>query len=154
VKNTLIGELGDIEMIREMYVVQNRTQEEIGEVLGYSKSTICRKMDKFGIDAHYNGSIHPSVSYSDGYLVASARTAVGRKNFYVHRLTAFAHFDGSIEEFPSQVHHRNKHKCDSREQNLEPLSGRQHQAVHHMDEWVEDDGWPVLLSPKFAESDT
>lgn len=153
VRNNIITELGDMEKIREMYHVQNRTQDEIGDVLGYSKSTISRKMEKFGLKTEYNGSPHPSFGFSDGYRTVQARTSDGRKQFYLHRLTAFAWFDGTIEDFPSQIHHRNKHKVDEREDNLEPLSARQHQAVHHMDEWVEDNGWPVLLSPKYAEGD-
>lgn len=149
-RNSLLNELRDMELISHMYLRQNKTQAEIADILEYSKSTICRKMDKYGIESSYNGSAHPSFGWSDGYRTAQARTADGRKTFYIHRLTAFAHFDGELSDFPDQVHHRNKCKVDNSERNLEPLCGRQHQAVHHMDEWVEHGGWPVLLSPKYG----
>ena len=139
------------ERIYEMYVVKNMTQKEIADELGVSKATVSRRMDKYDIEAGYNGSLHPHFDFDDGYPIVSARTSNGRKQFYLHRLTAFAHFDGSLDEFAGkQVHHRNKHKCDSRPDNLEVLSKRQHQSVHHMRELVEDNGWPVLLSPRYV----
>ena len=136
----------------QFYVVENKTQYEISEIFGVSKSTICRWMKKIDIETGYNGSLHPRFSFDGRYPTVSARTSNGRKQLYIHRLVAFAHFDGSIEDFSDkQIHHRNKHKHDSRPENLEILSGRQHQAVHHLDEWAEDDGWPVLLSPKYTK---
>lgn len=141
--------------LRRKYCVENKTQAEIAEDFDVAKSTICRWMSEYDIDAHYNGSIHPSFSWSDGYLTVQSRTSDGRKSMYIHRLTAFAHFDGDISEFADkQVHHRNKCKFDNRPDNLEVLSGRQHQSVHHMNEWVNDSGWPVLLSPKYANGDS
>lgn len=152
VRNTIVEELGNMELINEMYSRQNKTQAEIAEVMNFSKTTISEKMDKFDIESGYNGSVHPSFSYSHGYYTASARTLEGRKSFYIHRLTAYAHFDGEIKDFENkQVHHRTKHMSDNRPENLEVLSGQQHQAVHHMNEWVKDSGWPVLLSPRYAE---
>lgn len=137
--------------LRQKYCVENMTQKEIADELGVSKSTISREMDKYDIKAQYNGSIHPSFSQSGGYLTVQARTSNGRKSMYVHRLIAFAHFDGSLDDFSNmQIHHRNKYKFDNRPDNLEVLSGRRHQATHHMDKWVNDGGWPVLLSPKYA----
>jgi predicted DNA-binding protein YlxM (UPF0122 family) len=140
---------------------ENMTKQEIANLFQTSKTTVHRYFERNDIDskslreAKYSQNIHPSVRNSSrGYVIASARTPDGnRKQFYVHRLVAFAHFDGDMDDFCDlQVHHRNKYKWDNRPRNLEPLSEVQHQAVHHMDEWtVDSDGEPVLLSPKYAE---
>lgn len=152
VKNTLLQKLGEMEKINEMYNYQNRTQKEIADVLGCSKSTISRKMKKFGIESSYNGSLHPCFFSSDGYSSCTARTSEGRKQFYIHRLAAYAHFDGSFEEFRKrEIHHRTKYKFDNRPENLEPVSEQQHKEIHNTEEWVEDNGWTVLRTPEGGE---
>jgi len=147
--------------LKSLHWNNDMTKAEIADLFQTSKTSVHRYFERNNIEsknareAKYTQNIHPQIRNSkSGYTVASARLPNGeRKQFYVHRLVAFAHFDGSMEKFSDlQVHHRNKYKWDNRPRNLEPLSDVQHQAVHHMDEWtVDSDGEPVLVSPKYAE---
>lgn len=147
--------------LHDLHWEEGLTMKEIGKMFQISKTATHRYFKRNNIpkrtprEAAYNSDVHPQIrTHRRGYTVASSRIPDGStKRFYVHRLTCFAHFNGSFEDFKDkQVHHRNKYKWDNRPRNLEALSAQQHQAVHHMNEWsVDKNGEPVLLSPKYAE---
>lgn len=123
------------EDLEHLYIVKCLTQDEIADFLNVSKTTICRWMKKHGIETRNQGSTPRQVRVSIGddmYASISQRIDGERVVFRTHRLVAFAHFDGTLEEFSSYdvVHHKDGCKFNNAPENLEVLTHEEHNKKH------------------------
>jgi hypothetical protein len=143
------------EILREQYVEQEKTLQELEEEWGTSRGTIHYWLKQFDIERrpHVATRVQRTSFGLDnsGYERAQSRIPGTRKNnaVQIHQLVAIA--DGADPEkiFSGgkyQCHHRNRIPWDNRPENVQLLTREKHQHVHRLDEWTENDGFPVLLT--------
>lgn len=136
----------DAEWLREKYVGQEMSIEEIAQELGCSLAVISRKLEEHGIGARSTGYVHrkPYMPYQMGpygrMVWRSTRgTGDGKEayGFEVHRLLAIAEH-GTEAVAGMDVHHQNHIPWDNRPENLELLSKEEHGKLHSDDYYNND----------------
>lgn len=145
----------DVWALYYLYHEEGKSLPEVADELGCTATTIHRWMEKHNIDRRNQAeavrNLHPQVRVSgSGYTVARAYNSETEEleHVMISRLTAFAHFDGDLDEFAEQaevVHHKmNSGLTVDFESNLQCLpSHLEHSEIHTRDH-VEEDGIPVL----------
>lgn len=127
------------ELLKELYRTQQMTAKEVGEELGCSRTTICRKLRKYDIEIRggpgfYRGYQYVPLGYKGGGYPAWRHSYDGElRSVPVHQLLAIAEGANPHELFGDRelvVHHRNGVKWDNRPDNLEVFSASEHGNVH------------------------
>jgi len=117
--------------LRELYVNQQLTAEEVGERLGCSQSTVLLQLRKFGIPRRHN---YPHFkTREDGYEVVRHMVDGEQYIVRVHRLVAVANGELSPSEFcdwDKVVHHKIPVTWLNTHDNLEVMDRGEHQSMH------------------------
>lgn len=130
------------EKLEQLYLQEKKNIYEIGEELDANPVTIHKWLNRHDIPRRTrsesqrlrHGTKAPvSIKiHRDGYLTSY----FNHKNEYfevrIHRLAAVAWF-GFDEVRDKVIHHKNTHRMDNRESNLEPMTLGEHSA-HHIKE--------------------
>jgi transcriptional regulator with XRE-family HTH domain len=129
------------EVLRQLYIEERMTQKEIGERFGVRRDAIRHWMKEHGIERRGKewGAMKPYATYyidGDGYPVweSGSEKFDNRAKVLVHRLAAVAWF-GLDAVKDNHVHHKNGHRLDIRESNLEPLTISDHSSHHAHERW-------------------
>lgn len=141
--------------LREQYVEEGKSQEELAEEWGCSAKTIRNWLNKNGIESRRQG--RPRAEYAtyviddNGYERWSSRDPDGgTDHLKVHQLLA------CLENDPAEVfggdthcHHRTPIPWLNFPENIVQLSPDEHQRIHLADNWTEEDGFPVLVTQQW-----
>lgn len=130
----------DESKLRELYVEQDHSMEELAERFDVSAKTISNWCDKFGIKTGGKGAGSPyEISYflsSHGYVRIENEHKRKRDTIRSHRLIAVAEY-GFDAVCGMDVHHKNEIKWDNRPSNLELLTREEHNRLHANKQWAE-----------------
>ena len=124
----------DPDVLRGLYVDQGMTTYEVADELGTTPSTVRYWMDKFDIPRrekwhHARSAPAYYCTDSNGYECWQVQSRGDRHQVRVHRLAAVAWF-GLDALDGLEVHHKNGVKWDTREDNIELMSGEDHARLH------------------------
>lgn len=151
------GKHKDEEWLREKYVQEQRSTNDIAEECGVGKTTVLYWLDKYGIErrdhleainlswedaeerrkavgerfAELHRTKHPFVfTKKSGYVYAGSSDGNGGSEFVpIHRLTAVAEY--GVDALDGKVvHHKNEVKWDNRPENLVPMDPDEHSRHH------------------------
>lgn len=124
----------DKETLQRLHHEERLTQEEIGDRLGCTRRTVSEWFSRHGIEARMGPPRIERVHYStrvEGYEIWQDKCPPSRDDTcLVHRLAAVAWF-GFDAIRDRHVHHKNGHRWDNRESNLELLTPSEHHKLHH-----------------------
>jgi hypothetical protein len=144
--------LWDPEFVREQYVEQRKTMEQIAEDVGCTVGTVHKWVNEHGLaDSSRSGGGSgrgrvPWASYrtnQEGYETWAAYHAPdSTRSVLVHRLLAVAEY-GFDAVGDKHVHHRNHIPWDNRPANIEPLSPSEHMQYHADHDGFDEEGSPV-----------
>lgn len=132
----LMAKHRDEEWLREQYVENGLTQQEMADEVGCGQHTISRWLRRHGIDTRHKSDYqhHATIRMNDkGYYIARCQAGDSDDRFYLHRLTAVAEY-GFDEVVGNDVHHVNGCTWDNRPENLTPVDSGDHAKLHRMDE--------------------
>lgn len=122
----------DPELLRELYHDEGLSLQEIGEQLGYDRTTIHRWMEHLGIERRGRGGGPKRTHFAsfhtrkDGYEYWNSRSG----SVLVHRLLAVSEY-GFEKVSDGVIHHKTHIPWDNRPDNLEVLpSHREHTKLH------------------------
>lgn len=147
--------------LRDQYEEKQKSQSEIAEDWGCSRSTIQRWMDNHGIERRSNvGGGANRVEYATFYTETHENGGYETVGAYdpdregmvwtaVHQLIAISEGADPYEVFSNgenQTHHQTGVPWDNRPPNIELLTREEHQRAHRCDEWTLEDGFPVLVT--------
>jgi|GEM_PF-3240438 len=147
--------------LREQYVEKEKSQQEIADEWGCTRSTIQRWMNRHEIPRRSGmGGGANRVEYASFYTETHENGGYEKVGAYdperegmvwttVHQLVAIAQGENPEKVFSDgeyQTHHRTGIPFDNRRENVELLRREVHQRAHQRDEWTEDDGFPVLVT--------
>jgi hypothetical protein len=142
------------EILREQYVEREKTLKELEEEWGVSRGTIHYWLDKYDIERRQpvTTRVERATYYTDveGYEKASSYISSEGKvaRVRVHQLLAcLSHEPEEVFSPDKHVHHRSEIPWLNIPGNLELLSPEEHQQAHQADEWAEEEGIPVLVTP-------
>jgi len=143
------------EILREQYVEQEKTLQELEEEWGVPRGTIHYWLKQYDIERrrHLATRIERATFYTDteGYEQASSHISSSGEvaRVRVHQLLAcLSHEPAEVFSSEKEVHHRNTVRWDNREENIELLTRAEHQQAHGLNEWSKDDGFPVLVTQR------
>jgi hypothetical protein len=128
----------DPEVLRRLYHEEKMSQGDIAELTDVSRTSIKRRMDKFGIEARDNGEAAAMKTRRDGALFRTnpngyeqwvVKDVDDLTGMYVHRLLAIAEL-GEDEVAGNVIHHKNGIKWDNRPENIEVMTNREHSGHH------------------------
>jgi predicted DNA-binding protein YlxM (UPF0122 family) len=132
-------EIEDEDALRELYHDENKSLEEVGEELDASAKAVQRPMERFEIprrDPRHTRDA-PTLYVNDGYKTWHINDWNDQYNVRVHRLVAVA--EHGYEAVKSNVvHHKNRHKCDNRTENLELMTQAEHNREHSEEAFGDD----------------
>lgn len=132
----------DEEVLKRLYYDQELRQWEIAERLGTSLRTVCRWMNKHGLEVYRTERSGESnreeratfITRRDGYERAMTNCDGDIKSVRIHRLLATLKYD--VESVANGViHHKNSIPWDNRLENLELFESHSKHMEHHHDEW-------------------
>ena len=147
-----------------LYWIEDLTQREIGQKLGYSHAYISQNMADVptGPDpSKYRASV--SHYFNEGREKVYTYYQGEQYFAYVHRLTKVAHCgieafyddgDGDDEGTEMVVHHQNAHSLDNRPENLEVMEKEEHDDLHTSDdsEFIIEGGEAKLVENPDADA--
>lgn len=149
--------------LREQYVEKEKSQQEIADDWGCSRSTIQRWMNRHEIPRRSGmGGGENRVEYASFYTETHENGGYEKVGAYdsekdgmvfttVHQLVAIAQGEVPEKVFSDgeyQTHHRTGIPFDNRPENVELLTREEHQRAHRLDEWTREDGFPVLVTQR------
>lgn len=125
--------------LREKYIEEEHTTDELAEMAGCTKPTILRYMDNYGIGRrdknYYRRKEPPKLEhYPTGHERVRARHRGTRYTVSIHQLVAIAHEIASPQEVFGDsglvIHHENEIPWDNRPCNLTAVSRGEHAWIH------------------------
>lgn len=142
----------DEEKLRQLYVEQEVSSEEMARRWGCDAKTVRNNLDRYGIERRSPGFYQkkPYAKYSveeTGYCNwwDSTRIGGGIKRIAVHRLLAVTEY-GFDAVAGNHVHHQNGVKWDNRPDNITVESPSEH-AKSHLDEFIRSEQEGYFISP-------
>lgn len=124
----------DEDTLRELYVEEKLTAEEIGERLGCSQATVLLNMRECGIPRRHN--LPHFKTREDGYEVIRHKIGDTTHIVRVHRLVAVANGELEPSEFcdwDKVVHHKKPIPWLNTHGNLEAMDRGEHQTMHMLE---------------------
>lgn len=126
------------EVMRRLYIEKQMTEREIARRVGCSRDKIQNRLEKFGFERRSMGEARAlrelrkplTLKMNNGYRNCRTHHKGVQYNVRIHRLAAVAWF-GWDAVVGKVVHHKNSHKLDNREENLEPMTNSAH-TKHHV----------------------
>jgi DNA-binding XRE family transcriptional regulator len=118
--------------LRDLYIRDEKTQEEISNQFDVTKTTIKRWMEKAGIETRSRRETAlkqfgpPKLYLRNGYESFSG----DNMEFFHHRLLAVAKY-GYEAVINNHIHHKNEIPWDNRPDNIKVLSPADHAKLHH-----------------------
>lgn len=129
------AEYRDEELMRRLYIEEQKSISEIANQLGYSDSAIRRWLHWHEIPVRKSNREKPPYYYTneDGYEVVTTWIGDRSVSFRIHRLIAIAHgkldpLDISNREI--DVHHKTGIPWDNRPDKLRPIPRDEHAKLH------------------------
>lgn len=129
----------DKETLKELYWEEEMSLYDIADKFGVNQVTIMNWMDKFGLErrertkaigvAKGSDPVPMKIHQTRGHRVWQHRHDNEYNEVAIHRLTAVAWF-GMDAVRGKDVHHKNKHPLDNRQENLRCLTREEHSALH------------------------
>jgi len=130
----------DPDILRELYHERGMSQDQIGEKLGCSGTTVGKWMDRHEVEADnpdYLQAAHSARrknivnlhTKNDGYERFEDTYKGDNYRFYHHRLLAVAEY-GYEAVLENEVHHQNTIQWDNRPQNIELKRESLHCKMH------------------------
>jgi len=129
----------DEEWLREKYIKEECTTDEMAEIAGCTKPTILRYMDNYGISRrdknYYRRKEPPKLEHKQtGHERMRARYNGTRYTVSIHQLVAIAHGIATPQEVFGDsglvIHHQNEIPWDNRPSNLTSVSRGEHVWIH------------------------
>jgi len=117
--------------LQHLYNNKKKTADEIALELGCAKSTVLKRMEKYGIKRRSKRDyIYPGYFTSkEGYGKVYHNSRGEQYEVRVHRLCAVAWF-GFDSIIGKDIHHKNNIPWDNREENLQTLTHSEHSKLH------------------------
>jgi len=162
------GKHKDEEWLREKYIDEKRSTNDIANECGVGKTTVLYWLDKFNIErrsnqeavkqswqdaderreeigevfAEANEKLHPFVfTKKSGYVLAGSSDGQGGSELVrIHRLLAAAEY-GTDSVRDKVVHHKNGIKWDNRPENIELMDADEHSRHHALESDAEPPRW-------------
>lgn len=127
----------DEDTLRRLYVEEGLSQQEVGDRLGCSASTIGNWMDKFGIKNTHFVNRAKFRTQQNGYEQWCSTYGWEKDRLYVHQLLAVAMGTDPHDLFGGdyQIHHKNGIHWDNRPGNIETIHIVDHASEHMNKKW-------------------
>lgn len=133
----------DPSTLRERYVEQEQTTQQMADALGCTRKTINKWLNHHEIprrdpdEERRRGVLQKPAGFrtrADGYERLTSRSSEGRDMVYHHRLLAVLKYGfDSIQG--REVHHRNNIPWDNRFENIELIEKSDHGEMHANERW-------------------
>lgn len=135
----------DAEWLRKRYHGEGMVAREVADLIGCTKATVLRALDRAGIEKHSQAvrkkTIHPTFDINSwGYVRVTSHNYVNGElestdQLGVHQLLAIAEGADPEKVFSGgdyHVHHESEVPWDNRPENIELVSEEEHHS-HHSD---------------------
>ncbi len=128
------------QFLNEKYVEDGLSSNELGDLIGCSRSTVLRLLRRYGIDVRKSNQEKPPWFGTDtqGYESIKHNSKHGKHEFRIHRLMAVAKY-GFEKACENDVHHKSEVEWDNRMENIEIMTHSEHRRHHAIDRHSSDE---------------